>query len=129
MFSIVICRQSGDKWQSKTVSNEFYLPSSTVLEFSIDTYPVCDYDACHPGQLGGTECGVFAIAFAVAFCFGLNPTKLIFDQSKLRTHLITCLSKKNSNFPFSINTNWKKRKQINIKEKCFAAVGVCMTAK
>ena len=23
VFSIVICRQSGDKWQSKTVSNDF----------------------------------------------------------------------------------------------------------
>ena len=60
-------------------------------------------------QVGGTECGVFAIAFAVALSFGLNPTKLIFDQSKMRTHLITCLSQKQfSNFPFSIN--WKKRK-------------------
>ena len=68
-------------------------------------------------QVKGTECGVFAIAFAVALSFGLNPTKLIFDQSKMRTHLITCLSQKQfSNFPFSINTNWKKRKQINIKE-------------
>ena len=73
-------------------------------------------------QVGGTECGVFAIAFAVALSFGLNPTKLIFDQSKMRTHLITCLSQKQfSNFPFSINTNWKKRKQINIKENIFCS--------
>ena len=49
-------------------------------------------------QVGGTECGVFAIAFAVALSFGLNPTKLIFDQSKMRTHLITCLSKKFQTF-------------------------------
>ena len=43
MFSIAICRQIGDKWQSKTVSNQFYLRSSPVLEFSIAYYPVCDY--------------------------------------------------------------------------------------
>ena len=42
-------------------------------------------------QVGGTECGVLAIAFAVALSFGLNPTKLIFDQNKMRTHLIIWL--------------------------------------
>ena len=47
MFSIAICRQIGDKWQSKTVSNEFYLRSSSVLEFSIAYDPVCDYAACN----------------------------------------------------------------------------------
>ena len=50
VFLIVICSQSCDKWQSKTVSNEFYLRSSTVLAFSIAVYPVCDYAACHPGS-------------------------------------------------------------------------------
>ena len=30
--------------------NEFYLRSSTILEFSIAAYPMCDYAACHPGQ-------------------------------------------------------------------------------
>ena len=35
VFSIAICRQSGDNWQSKTlVSNEFYQRSSIVLTFS-----------------------------------------------------------------------------------------------
>ena len=31
----------------ETVSNEFYLRSSSVLEFSIAYYPVCDYAACN----------------------------------------------------------------------------------
>ena len=40
-FSIVICRQSGDKWQSKTLFlTIFYLRSSIVLAFSIAAYPV-----------------------------------------------------------------------------------------
>ena len=38
---IAICHQSGDKWQSKTVSNDFYLGSSIVLTFSIAAYLVC----------------------------------------------------------------------------------------
>lgn len=71
-------------------------------------------------QVGGTECGLFAIAFAVALSFGLNPAKLIFDQSKMRAHLISCLSEqKFVNFPFSINTNWKKKKQTSLKETIF----------
>ena len=71
-------------------------------------------------QIGGTECGLFAIAFAVALSFGLNPTKLIFEQHKMREHLISCFSDKQfSNFPFSINTNWKRKKQITFKENIF----------
>ena len=41
VFSIVICRQSGDKWQSKTLFlTIFDLRSSIVLTFSIAAYPV-----------------------------------------------------------------------------------------
>ena len=49
MFSIPICCQSGDQWQSKTVSNDFYLRLSIVLTFSIAAYPVCKFksNTCH----------------------------------------------------------------------------------
>ena len=71
-------------------------------------------------QVGGTECGLFAIAFAVSLSFGLNPAKLIFDQNKMRAHLISCFTKQQfSNFPFNINTNWKKKKQTTLKEDIF----------
>ena len=41
LFSIAICRQSGDKWQSKTLFLKILdLRSSIVLTFSIATYPV-----------------------------------------------------------------------------------------
>ena len=41
-FSIAICRQSGDKWQSKTLFlSIFDLRSPMVLTFLIATYPVC----------------------------------------------------------------------------------------
>ena len=42
VFSIAICRQCGDKWQSKTLFlRNFYLRSSIVLAFSIGAYLVC----------------------------------------------------------------------------------------
>ena len=41
VFSIAICRQYGDKWQSKTLFLLIFdLRSSIVLEFSIAAYPV-----------------------------------------------------------------------------------------
>ena len=68
-------------------------------------------------QAGGTECGLFAIAFAVALGLGFNPTKLLFKQESMRGHLIDCLTKQEfSNFSFSINTNWRKK---NYKRKHF----------
>ena len=54
---------------------------------------------------------VIATAFAVAICFEMNPSKVIFVQEKMRSHLIECLENQNfCNFPFNINTNWKKEK-------------------
>ena len=42
VFSIPICRQCGDKWQSKTLFLLIFdLRSSIVLAFSIAAYPVC----------------------------------------------------------------------------------------
>ena len=73
-------------------------------------------------QVGGTDCGLFAIAFAVALSFGLNPAKLIFEQHKMRAHLISCISQDHfTNFPFNINTNWKKKKQTTSKENIFCS--------
>ena len=77
-------------------------------------------------QVGGSDCGLFAIAFAVLICLGMNPSKFIYDQENMRRHLIECIeNQKFSNFPFSVNTNWKKkRERINT-----AFVAVSMIAK
>ena len=68
-------------------------------------------------QMGGADCGLFAIAFAVAICFGMKPSIVIFIQEKMRCHLIECLKNETfCNFPFSINTNWKKKNITKTKE-------------
>ena len=44
VFSIAICRLSGDKWQSKILFlTIFDLRSSVLLTFSIAAYPVCTW--------------------------------------------------------------------------------------
>ena len=42
-------------------------------------------------QIGGNDCGIFAIAFATAICNGHKPASTVFDQPRLRKHLMTCL--------------------------------------
>ena len=44
-------------------------------------------------QAGGSDCGLFAVAFATALANGIPPGKFTFDQSKMRKHLYACLQK------------------------------------
>ena len=44
-------------------------------------------------QKGGTDCGIFAIAFATALAFGINLSKLQLKQESMRAHLINCFNK------------------------------------
>ena len=42
-------------------------------------------------QRKGSDCAVFAAAFAAAFVQGVSPNLLEFDTTKLRNHLLACL--------------------------------------
>ena len=41
-------------------------------------------------QAGGSDCGLFAIAFMTALAFGISPSSCLFDQQAMRPHLIKC---------------------------------------
>ena len=45
-------------------------------------------------QLGISDCGVFAIVFALHVALGDNLQKIMFDQSQMRHHLLRCFQKK-----------------------------------
>ena len=45
-------------------------------------------------QQGGSDCGVFAIAFATALVFGQCPSMRNYTQKKMRQHLLDCIEKK-----------------------------------
>ena len=52
--------------------------------------------ACHffgTFQSGGSDCGLFAIANAIAVAFGRLPHTLHYDQMRMRGHLYRCLKK------------------------------------
>ena len=60
-------------------------------------------------QPNGNDCGLFAIAFAMAICSGQAPEDLFFDVGKMRSHLSSCLKvKKMTPFPTK-ERNIKKR--------------------
>ena len=44
-------------------------------------------------QEGGSDCGLFAIAFAPALVNGIQPAQLNFHQDAMRKHLYNCLEK------------------------------------
>jgi len=53
-------------------------------------------------QKGGNDCGLFAVAVLTALAFGVNVTKVKFDQGRMRPHLVKCIdSKEMTLFPSS----------------------------
>ena len=51
-------------------------------------------------QNGGSDCGLFAVAYATDLCHGNNPASVRYYQHKLRPHLVKCLeSNKMCPFP------------------------------
>ena len=48
-------------------------------------------------QSGGSDCGLFAIAFATVIGFGYVPGQFFFDQTKMWRHLLTCRGPRKGN--------------------------------
>ena len=42
-------------------------------------------------QMNGSDCGIFAVAFATCLVFELNPSDFMFDIPRMRPHLLECL--------------------------------------
>ena len=63
-------------------------------------------------QSGGYDCGLFAVAFATSLVHGEQPGHFLFDQEKMRPHLLKCLQNGDlTMFPF------KKRRRIGHRVK------------
>ena len=70
-------------------------------------------------QVGGDDCGVFSIAFAVSLCFGLDPKATFYNQSLLRTHYINCLTNGVvTPFPGESKKPSRTRRQIEVEVFC-----------
>ena len=71
-------------------------------------------------QTNMSDCGVFAIAFAMAICNRQRPELLCFDITKMRRHLYNCLEDGlMRHFPAS---HWQRRHETRTKiVKVFAS--------
>ena len=62
-------------------------------------------------QIGTSDCGLFAIAFAVALVNGQDPAALMFDQGVMRQHLRLCLQRQRMEpFPTTKQLKFKKNR-------------------
>ena len=53
-------------------------------------------------QVGGQDCGLFAIAVVLSLLLHVNVTDIVFNQSQMRPHLLKCFSNnKFTMFPYN----------------------------
>ena len=68
---------------------------------------------CVQQQTGGSDCGLFAIAFAVALVHGQDPATLTFNQGAMREHLRLCLLRQQMKpFPTTRKLKFKKNRVV-----------------
>ena len=71
---------------------------AAILQTPLSAFELRHVNVQH--QVGGSDCSLFAIAFAVALCSGLDPLRCSFKQAQMHSHLLTCFeSQQISPFP------------------------------
>ena len=61
-----------------------------VKDLLADSFQKLEYAPCQQ-QTNGSDCGVFAIAFATSLVLGSTPQDMTYDIPKIGPHLVTCL--------------------------------------
>ena len=70
-------------------------------------------------QEGDSDCGLFAMAIALALCIGQDPCQKAYDQSAMRVHLATCFHcEEIAVFPLS-KVKCKRSKSVEVTEELF----------
>ena len=63
-------------------------------------------------QSGTSDCGLFALAFATSVCTGQDPTTTLYDQTQMRSHLLSCLGEQKIT-PFPCKTKGRRGKKTH----------------
>ena len=68
-------------------------------------------------QIGGKDCGVFAVAFALHLSLGQELADIRFDQSRMRQRLLRCFQKRKlEGFPQQQKTGVTLKSRLRIRE-------------
>ena len=101
---IQVIHSHGDHW---IVVSTIMCKETTVKDYdsvysSIDcqTKAVVDNISCGSSvelakmqkQINGTDCGIFTIAVSTSLAFGEDPSRVMYDQSAMRPHLVHCFA-------------------------------------
>ena len=97
------------------IADFLYLPSAP--EIHVDIQPV-------QRQTNGTNCGIFAIAYAVDLANRQDPTKIRYDEGKMRKHFHDCLQAESLK-PFPCNAGYHYCAQREIKRKNIDLFCIC----
>ena len=88
---------------------------STILCTSQKSFTIEHVDVQR--QIGTSDCGLFAIAFAVALCYGHDPHMYKYIQDSMRHHLIDCFNK-HSMAPFPSKPIRSRPERILYEQNC-----------
>lgn len=61
---------------------------ATILQTPQADFELRHVDVQH--QVGGSDCGLFAIAFANSLCSGIDPFACSYKQAQMHSHLLAC---------------------------------------
>ena len=102
---------------------ELHRQLATILHCSTPYFKVCHVDVQR--QSGGSDCGLFAIAFTLMLCQRKDPRTVSFLQSSMRGHLVQCFEQEViSDFPHSTKPRRTARSRF-ISEKTMPVYCVC----
>ena len=103
--TIQITHNNAHRWILSSFNGEVKIFDSLNTDRTIETlqqikqlfspdnaFPLYQLSLCHK-QVRAVDCGAFAIAYSIDILFGNNPSEIIYDQSKLRQHLVDCFEK------------------------------------
>lgn len=61
--------------------------------FELASSPVFDFVQVQK-QVGGQDCGLFAIGIVLSLLIHVDVTSIVFNQSQMRPHLLKCFNEK-----------------------------------
>ena len=71
-------------------------------------------------QIGGKDCGLYALAFCTDLAHGHNPCSRVYNQQDMRYHLKSCLEEgKLTPFPIS------KRRRLITEDEATVMIEIC----
>ena len=72
-------------------SSDLMSQVAAVLQTSQANFEMRHVDVQH--QVRGSDCGLFALAFASSLCSGLDPFACNYNQAQMHSHLLKCFEK------------------------------------